>query len=379
MCRNTRAETRAATEATATRAATEAHDATTANASFSSHFLDETLANALCTAVVVGYAIDATDSRFEYTDDESVHEDIRKTLGALGVTIQIGKSERKSTFPMIAAKCNAAPTAKQAGVVMDYETKASAYMEARLERLRKEGDLPPIRGAYLGGYSTPSRIHLVGVSSLDLYEAKYRKVDGGAVRGAYEQGSKVTRFVDEWLLELTQERTGGLKISGLPVDAPDIPPAPRYREGHLFKSYHGMTKALDRFWRDVDAAKNGIFFEIALGPDTNKVSSCFPCCTFMTSAGHPPTSTHLGRGDNWNIPSQCGLRGRWEENVEKWFRKGRGAMQKSKVMQRSKEKKEILAALQRLNARIPEVFLEALTFEEKFTNRILNTLEERSA
>lgn len=71
-----------------------------------------------------------------------------------------------------------------------------------------------------------------------------------------------------------------------PVDANDI-------VGYV----HGMIQAIyDVVWRN-----DGIPYEIAVGNQTTKLASCFPCAIFMEATNHPASSTHLGRGESWCI------------------------------------------------------------------------------
>lgn len=44
-------------------------------------------------------------------------------------------------------------------------------------------------------------------------------------------------------------------------------------------------------------------FELSTGDQTTKISSCFPCTTYMYATGYPPSSTHLARGESWVPPA----------------------------------------------------------------------------
>jgi hypothetical protein len=120
--------------------------------------------------------------------------------------------------------------------------------------------------------------------------------------------------------------------------------------------------------------KSKFIFEIALGENTTKVSSCFPCSTFMAANDIPASSTHLGRGDNWNIPTDAyEMRKNWEKQINLWYSTAKGLLQA-----KSNAKTNNLLAMMANNHReqnVPAIFLEALTFERPFTERIKNTLE----
>jgi len=62
---------------------------------------------------------------------------------------------------------------------------------------------------------------------------------------------------------------------------------------------HGMCTAINM------CNKHGGWstpYEVATGDQTTKISSCFPCTTYMYATGFPPSSAHLGRGESWVPP-----------------------------------------------------------------------------
>jgi hypothetical protein len=84
----------------------------------------------------------------------------------------------------------------------------------------------------------------------------------------------------------------------------------------------------------------------------------------------PATSTHLGRGDHWNIPSTCttSARQNWEKKAATYYQAGKKRLT-------AKIAKEYMAALAPCEPRIPAVFLEALTFEGKFSAKVLSSMK----
>ena|GEM_PF-2214346 len=68
------------------------------------------------------------------------------------------------------------------------------------------------------------------------------------------------------------------------------------KTGGLVGYVHGMS------WAIQECIKCGPWctpYEQAVGSDTTKMASCFPCTTYMYAAGFPPSSAHLGRGESW--------------------------------------------------------------------------------
>lgn len=339
--------------------------------------LNKEKADALCTAIILGYAKTKKEGVcFEWEprdqsipaekakedQDKADYENVRNLFGNKGVTIKVGASVNKDHFPFIVAIGNAIPGTSAGKLVMTDEANYAQSLERKLAPVTGFGET---KGAYLGGYATISTINLVGVSNLGLYQPVYRSVDT-TIAGAYNQARYATEKVNAWVTEQVQERAGGLTINGIKaaLNSTVQTTLPDYQAGKLFKSYHGMIVAMTHFQSDISQNKDGIFFEIAAGKDTNKVSSCFPCATYMVSAGKPPTSIHLGRGDNWAVPGGALYKSTWESNIRSWFNDGKAAVS-GKLGDVGTASPDI----------IPAVFLEALTFEGSFTDKIINTLK----
>jgi len=92
--------------------------------------------------------------------------------------------------------------------------------------------------------------------------------------------------------------------NGTPKDPPDgLGKFPaKYNEnekGYVIGYVHGMCTAI------IESNIHGTWchpYEQAIGPYTTKIASCFACTTYMYTAGYPPSSTHLGRGESWVPP-----------------------------------------------------------------------------
>jgi hypothetical protein len=97
----------------------------------------------------------------------------------------------------------------------------------------------------------------------------------------------------------------GLKQQGMHFEGP-----PPQRNHDICAYTHGMIQAIydvhfQKLSHDTGPNKNtpyhpGTPYEIAVGKQTTKLASCFPCSLFMEATGHPASSTHLGRGESWS-------------------------------------------------------------------------------
>jgi hypothetical protein len=65
---------------------------------------------------------------------------------------------------------------------------------------------------------------------------------------------------------------------------------------------HGLIQAVyDVEWHKATSGSGGTPYEIAVGQQTFKRSSCFTCSVFMEATGYPASSTHIGKGESWCI------------------------------------------------------------------------------
>ena len=311
-------------------------------------------ADAICTAILLGYS--ASNNRtFEYEKDKDKieHENVQKKFKKLNVEITVSKSGNASKHPIIIAKNNRFTPEQIEG--------KNALIDAgiTLNSLQSGINANNTYGAYIGGYEDVSKTILIGPSALEQYKPVYRQKDDIEISKAYEKAKNASNAA---IKALKDTNAIILRRKNIRLDLIDEIKED-FINGSLFKSYHGMVQAMIKYATTSD--NNSLIFEIAYGPNTNKVSSCFPCCTFMTSNNTPPTSTHLGRGDNWNIPNNCSstMRNNWEENISDWFLKGKKILTKSNI-----------DLLKEINNYIPELFLEALTYESSFISKINNVI-----
>ncbi len=94
--------------------------------------------------------------------------------------------------------------------------------------------------------------------------------------------TSATNFADQTTIEMRDKY--GMVFNGEPTSA------------DIATYTHGMIQAI---YKAYTLGPSCTPYEIAVGDQTKKMASCFPCTVFMVAAGYPPTSTHLGRGESW--------------------------------------------------------------------------------
>jgi len=365
-------------------------------------FLDKGLARSLCTLIVLGYSIlkqeEGTPANFQYHEegDKDNYKKVVDLFKRHGVNITANMSRNKKNLPLIFA---------DTGEVKGKSLTSDEHLDQLTKTYKEEIDLArkldedarPFKleypGAYIGGKSTPVDLRIIGPSGLKQYFPRYRKLDDGQtqeIRKAYGRAKEAFLNLTNFLIGEMGDDKGGRKFF---LDDEDNPEEVvkgfdwekydnDYETGKLFKSYHGMIRALALYGSTVKDRE--IIFEIACTRSTSKVSSCFPCTLFMDAVGRPPTSSHLGRGDNWGIPETCSPddKLKWYELVQNCYRRGFQQLQHVKDFKWnaafvSQTKKDLDVNDTELIGVIPNIFLEALTFEESFTKRIIESFPKK--
>jgi hypothetical protein len=273
---------------------------------------------------------------------------------------EVSLAENKSKMPCIMAKIKKVWNLEMAqdainfwNCIADINSRASAA---------------PPRGAYIGGIATVPRVDIIGSTNLSSYEPKYRIVTPDIEKNyeaAFEEIDKAVKVFKNY----KPKEVIDVHISKK-EECCTLPPA-SIGGDLLFSSYHGMIRAMVEFHSVADP--NIVHFEIALGANTNKVSSCIPCSIFMSANDMAATSTHFGRGDNWGIPKPSGtetcLEKKWRAAVINHYTAG------SELCKEGFEKiNQMKTTLKGKNEEIPAIFLEALTFEGPFLEKMANTL-----
>jgi hypothetical protein len=104
----------------------------------------------------------------------------------------------------------------------------------------------------------------------------------------------------------------------------------------------------------------------------------------MQSFGYPASSIHLGRGDNWRIPDEpsAEILHNWADSIITYYRMGLELCNPAVILEGDETTLADAAAMiiesnagvHDIMPEIPNLFLEALTFEDSFIDRIQRTL-----
>lgn len=172
---------------------------------------------------------------------------------------------------------------------------------------------------------------------------------------------------------------------------------------------HGMVWALAEVRCNYPQGKP---FELALGKQTHKLSSCFGCSTFQLANGRVASSMHLGRSESWvplpedenatapfstglaveSVDGQVGAKERrdrevfadmnkaWAEHVAAWLLMGAERVRRAGRGTFSAQVLETAAALsaeagRRSQRGAANLFLDALTVHDKDLNRLKRFLD----
>lgn len=367
-------------------------------------------ADALCTVIALGFIVSSkgelkNHSYIIYQDGTDDGAESRRHLQLQAKLAKLANSEKLFTFetqfaesksrrPIILAQTDRSVLQ---GEIAENET----VILNRLERKVNEFANIPLRGAYVGGALAIGNGELLDPSILYWYDPDYRTpppkeseaAERRKIEKSYEDASAVTKTVQNFLGSVFSEGQT-LKGSGTFIRQPDERPLSasvrtRPTGSDLFASVHGMTQSIIHYSRGYDP--NRVNIELALSRDTCKVASCIPCSLFMWANGTPATATHFGRGDNWNFPSdvfeqirKCSgpdglapLAGypyakSWMEHVWRAYDAGRACFTGKP---KSWISEDLAFALALGREKIPQMFLEALTFKSSFLNKMLGTLK----
>ena len=366
-------------------------------------------ADALCTVIALGFIISSKGQLKNHSyiiyldgkDDDAEyrrHRQLEAKLAALtGVRdlldLKLQTPGDKSRQAVILAQTNR--SVLQGGIVDD-EKAIFEILDAKVNDFAKE----PLRGAYVGGFTTVGSTELLDPSILYWYKAEHRKPltaeseeeQQARIEASYQNALAVTETVQNFLGGVFSGRQtlehGGKRVRW-PEERPLAVDLKKPTGSDLFASVHGMTQSIIHYYGNGDPNKVNI--ELALSKDTCKVASCIPCSLFMWSNGTPATATHFGRGDNWNFPPDAFEQIRKCSDskdltplsgypyVQGWMQHVWGAYNAGRACFAGKPEawisEDLAFVLQPGHEKIPQMFLEALTFESSFLSKMLHTLE----
>lgn len=324
--------------------------------------LNKQIADTLCTMIALGFLADYPDrKKIVYEEkNEAQHNKLQKFINdTFKLKVTFKKCEPKTPAPFIVAlKENLEPEA--AKNINDDLSHMAQHIETNVNSKAEV----PLFGAYIGGIYDTSKLQLLGPSDLWSYDPKFRSDDiGKEVEQAYEKAKVISNKVEKLL---DNPPLLPSKICYEHLDKKEIKDG--LKEKKLFASVHGMIRAIFHYATDNKAA----VLELALGKDTCKVASCIPCALFMEAVKSPASAIHLGRGDNWNFPAEkktSPMYKDWKTGINYWLQSGiticRGNSNTKKIAD------DIAACT--TNYDVPEMFLEALTYESSFIDKMFRT------
>ncbi|MCL2082748.1 MAG: hypothetical protein FWH04_05900 [Oscillospiraceae bacterium] len=346
--------------------------------------LNRRIADALCTAITIGFLMDNNDgksgskTKFIYEDGAREHTNLLDLLKeyrveGTSITPQTSKAEQ----PFIWANSRGGfSKIETGGFASELKT-----LVGRLEEEINKVDSGGLHGAYIGGIAdiATKKLNLL-VPSLLWQRSRNTHMSNdepsnATVSSSYESSRAISQvLIDE--LKGYRAAKGGIILESRSIDRirafGDLPK--KLTSNALFASVHGLITAM------TDAPpinSNSVNVELALGKDTCKIAACIPCSLFASSQNAPASATHLGRGDNWNFPENFGIGSRgiyasWEKTIGDMYYKGMGA---GLVGDKIRAIPEFIALVEKDKSMIPQIFLDSLTFEGKFTKRIADTLQ----
>lgn len=356
--------------------------------------LNQKSADTLCTIIACGFISRETGRKgkkttfiYEQGSNADERSALTEKLGHYKVPLTLKEQAPKPIRPFILAQTGYTSEAVEQGLMDDLSHQVQRA-EAEINRLYSE--TTPLPGAYIGGMCTSSSVHFCGGSDLYPYNPQYRQNAEGSdpsnnkIVQSYNRAKTISNILEEYL---TNKRggTGRIKWEIDKIDKIEASCACN----QVFASVHGMTRSMINYLPNIDKQK--VCLELALGRDTCKVASCIPCSIFMSANGTPATATHLGRGDNWNFPQSSpaipscsaadlptipptsidSLLKNWCLEVNSCYDTGLALLAANPKVQSWKT--EYMGNTAWHN-HIPQLFLEALTFENPFIKKICDTL-----
>ncbi|MDR1047643.1 MAG: hypothetical protein LBL64_07695 [Treponema sp.] len=348
-------------------------------------FLTKEIADALFTIIALGFSASEIEQRgnitFEYDvpGDRPDYVEAAAIFANLGIPAIVQQSPSQTLMPFILGS-NLPLALKQSFIdsLINTSNTVGNMMAAAA------GPNPP-RGAYIGitftvdattGIPIPGDDPLVfGPSALEQYAPVYRQVTDNSVRDAYQAAVLHINAA----AAAVAAGNGNNPAVAAPFNDPYVP-------DRLFGSCHGMIRAMavqpGPAGPYVGVGNTQVYAELALGNNTSKVSSCLPCAMFMSSFGMPASSIHLGRGDNWKLPGDVwpAVHAAWADSIVMYYARGISLFNPVVLFNRGAANFDNYIANQicvlppnNINHEIPEIFLEALTFESSFLDKIINT------
>lgn len=354
--------------------------------------LNKKLADAICTTVTLGFMQRETAKTgvktkfaFEKNDEKEMHEKLAARINSLSdkQIVSFQQMDDKLVQPFVIAQTKKMNEDNRAGFadLINHRNKL-------VQLLSNKNNRPvPFYGAYISGcINGNNTVELSETSSLKLYKRpdgsqgwRIEGLENRTVMNSYNAAKDTTNAINKFLYEHLTEHNSFNDIK-FRLSQEHSPEPQIFQENYLFGSIHGLVNAIIRYNltdSGVGSDTLATCCELALSDDTTKVASCIPCSIFASSNNTPAPYTHLGRGDNWNLPDPLeGLynfdikKKQWEKYVTECFSEGYVLLCKklNKQLQDLSAVAELSTDRQKA-----EIFLHSLTFEDKFINRMNNT------
>lgn len=258
------------------------------------------------------------------------------------------------------------------------------------------------RGAYIGGFIDfdKKELSLIGPSSLYARECKYIDPSGlkSDLNVIYNNFAHVTRTLKEFLIKDAPHLHSDINIDDAYsniIVSPDLTEELIYADPigaelkgktKVIASCHGLVTSM-YYHSDVSGShlNDGVCIEFSLSDGTCKSASCIPCAIFASAQGAPASQVHFGRGDFWNLPKEP-IRNSLNNKMERDWRSFVTACYVSAsqiilehgdlppvTMEMAKFTPEALRG--HMEAIIPDMFLDALTIEGPFIQKMLDSFQ----
>lgn len=352
--------------------------------------LKKTLADAICTAVTVGFFKtigNQTEFIYENEKDKAAHDTLKDYLKQIdsGLCINFNLQQEGKFFVI----------AKTAKINQDTQLLIND-INHYMAQITDAATVGEFYGAYIGGLvKQDNLIEFSGTSSLKVYDKptlRYKwniNLDDETISKAFDSAKKIITDTNNHLIKAiskyqeTSFRTGMPKfrfVDDYKLESPD-----KIDTGKLFGSIHGLVRVIIEYNltnKGVGADTECTCCEYAYTKETKKIASCIPCSIFAASNNTPANYTHLGRGDYWNFPdinskhitkdNLNNKKGQWIKYVSDCFNIGYNALKK--------DGNTMPLGLDDVYALSPEekseIFLHSLMFEGKFIDKINNILAQ---
>jgi len=369
--------------------------------------MNSTIADTLCTAVTIGFLKSNPETRYiveklrDEQDQGADHADLCQRLNHVGVHARLSGYEAaiyhgevviasqlpKPEQPLIITKIGRPITNGEIEQIGERLRPVTQYIETETANLYQQNQ--PLYGAYIGGVLTGA---LNGEMILNIRTPSNLYIRTPFIRGPLNEAQENSLCTaDQVRIQLANllTRLRDIQVNNVIAVADTVSDAPLVLpRGFIFSSCHGLIASLF----SQDTPPDAYYIEYSLGASTNKVASCLPCSMFAESNHSPAHATHFGRGDNWNFPQEiydiyynCIVNGRaidtldayglqnvrnWHNNITAWYLSGMDSLLTANI-----DTHGIGGLVGNAGLRnIPLFFLDALTFERGFLERIIETI-----